>query len=1483
MRRSIWAGFLTVALQCWSGSALAQVQVTTQHNDNGRTGQNLQETTLTTANVNVQSFGKLWTTFVDGQVYAQPLYVPNVTIPGKGVHNVFYVATEHDSVYAFDADSNSGENGSPLWHTSFIDPGSGITTMSIDDVNCNSAVVPEYGVTSTPVIDTSTNTIYILVATKENGNFFNRLHALDITTGAEKFDGPVTIQATYPGTGAGSVNGVLTFDPLMQMARSGLLLSNGQIYMAWASYCDNAPFHGWVMAYDKSTLQQTAVWADTPNGEDGGIWMSGAGLTADASGNIILSTGNGTFDVNGSPVDFGDSIVKMALNGSTLSVSDYFTPDNQAYLDLNDIDVASGGVLLLPDQPGPYPHEAIGGGKDGNVYIVNRDNMGHYNPSNNSQIIQTLSGSAGMWASPAYWNENVYFGWVNAPVQAFSVSNGLLSPTSTSLTSFYWPGASLAISANNNTNAILWGLNTSQNDESVLYAYDATNVATELYTSAQNGERDSVGLPVKYAVPTVANGKVYVGAVGQVSVYGILSAVTPTPTFTPAGGTYTSTQTVVISDSTPGATIYYTTDGSTPSPSSPVYTAPLIVSATTAVNAIAIASGAAPSDVGLGAYTITSGGGGTINYENGLSSSGLHLNGSATMNGSRVRLTNGGQGEAGTAWYTTKVNIQAFTQDFSFQLTNPHADGITFTIQNAGPTALGGSGGYLGYAPITPSVAIKFDLANNNGEGIDSTGIYTDGALPYTPAIDMTGTGIDLHSSHVFNVHMTYDGATLTMQITDANTQQNFVTSWAIDIPGTVGGTTAYAGFTGGSGSTTAIQEILSWSFVPQADVSYGGGFYPTGMALNGSAKVNGSSLQLTDGGQGETASAWYATPVNVQAFTQNFSFQLTNPQADGITFTIQNAGLTALGGSGGWLGYAPIPSSVAVKFDLYNNDGEGMDSTGLYVNGAKPYLPAVDMTASGVNLHSGDVFNVHMSYDGTTLTMQITDASTLRSFVTSWPINIPATVGGPTAYVGFTGGTGGKTAVQNILSWSYSAVAGVNYNSGFNAGGMVLNGRTMLNNSRLRLTDGGQGEAASAWYAAELNVQAFVQDFSFQLTNPNADGITFAIQNAGPSALGGSGGWLGYAPIGSSVAVKFDLYNNAGEGVDSTGLYLNGAIPYVPALDMTSSGVDLHSGDVFNVHMVYDGATLNMQITDAGTQQSFATSWTINIPATVGSPTAYAGFTGGTGSTTATQEILSWSFVPLSGINYSGGFNSHGLSLNGKATVKASRLRLTDGEPGESASAWYTTPVNIQNFTQDFSFQLTNPDADGITFTIQNAGTTALGGSGGWLGYAPIGSSVAVKFDLYNNAGEGVDSTGLYVKGALPYLPAVDMTGSGVNLHSGDVFNVHMVYGGGTLTMEITDATTLQSFGTSWMIDIPGTVGGPTALAGFTGGTGGQTATQDILSWSFVPAYAPPALPGSPQISKGDAPNHAVRTDIDAPVKVDNTTEQSAPDRRPD
>jgi Cu/Ag efflux protein CusF len=626
--------------------------------------------------------------------------------------------------------------------------------------------------------------------------------------------------------------------------------------------------------------------------------------------------------------------------------------------------------------------------------------------------------------------------------------------------------------------------------------------------------------------------------------------------------------------------------------------------------------------------------------------------------------------------------------------------------------------------------------------------------------------------------------------------------------------------------------------------INFGGGFSGSGITLNGNASYSGTRLRLTDGGSFEASSAFDTTAVNVQNFTTKFSFQLTNPGADGFAFTLQGNGPTALGANGQNLGYGGMGNSVAVKFDLYNNAGEGTDSTGLYTNGATPTVPAIDMTSSGVNLHSGDVFNVQMSYNGTTLSMTITDASnSADTFTTSWTVNIPALVGSATAYVGFTGGTGGLTATQDILTWTFtpttSAPPTINFASGFSGAGLTLNGNSAYSGTRLRLTDGGTFEAASAFYTTAVNVQNFTTNFSFQLTNPGADGITFTLQGNAPTALGANGQNLGYGGIGTSVAVKFDLYNNAGEGIDSTGLYINGVIPTVPAIDMTSSGVNLHSGDVFNVQMNYNGTALSMTITDASNSaDTFTTSWTVNIPGIVGGNTAYVGFTGGTGGLSATQDILTWTFAPTTTthtINFASGFSGAGVTLNGNTVYSGSGLQLTDGGSFEASSAFYTTAVNVQNFTTSFSFRLANPGADGMTFTLQGNAPTALGANGQNLGYGGMAKSVAVKFDLYNNAGEGTDSTGMYTNGATPTVPAIDMTSSGVNLHNGDVFNVQLGYNGTTLTMTITDATnSADTFSTSWTVNIPTTVGSNTAYVGFTAGTGGLSATQDILTWTF-------------------------------------------------
>jgi len=1110
---------LLIAACCLVSLSAAQVNVTTYHNDNSRTGQNTAETVLTPSNVNSSQFGKLFSVAVDGYVYAQPLYLAKVTISG-GTHNVLYIATEHDSVYAIDAD-----NGAVLWQQSFTNPAAGITTLSTTDVACND-LAPEIGITSTPVIDAASGTIYVVARTKENGQFVQRLHALDVVTHAEKFGGPKMISATFQGR---------TFDPLKQGNRPGLLLENGHVVITWASHCDNGPYQGWIMSYSASTLAQEAVFnteLNTISGFDGGIWMSGDGVAADANGNLYLATGNG--DYNGS-TDFGNTILKLAGPASgTFTAADWFTPLNQSSLNGGDTDLGAGGVLLLPDLPTGSAHQQllVQMGKEGKIYLLDRNNMGKFCStctSIDTNIVQEIPGaSTGIWGSPAFWNNTVFWGGGkdegsadHVKAWSFNANNsGILSTSPASETSqvFSFSTAAPVISANGISNGILWILDNSSFGSSccqVLYAFNASNLGTMLYNSNQaTGSRDVPGGAVKFTAPIIANGKVYVGSQGKVSAFGIVSntPIAATPTFSPAPGSYTTSVTVTLSDTTSGATIHCTTDGSTPTASSPVCNS-VTISSTTLLQAIATASGFSNSAVTKGTYSIVSGSG--INYGSGFTSTGLALNGSAAINGTRLRLTNGGTNQAASAFPNTLISVQNFTADFSFQLTNANADGMTFTIQGTGTNALGPSGGGLGYGPdsttgtpgIGKSIAVKFDLYSNAGEGKDSTGLYTNGASPTTPAVDMTSSGVNLHSGDVFNVHMTYDGSTLKMTITDASVPaETFNTSWAINIPAIIGGNTAYVGFTAGTGGLSAIQEVISWTYssalptaatptfspvpgtytsaqsvtlsdttsgatihyttdgsTPSASsttytspisvtgseaikviatasgynnsavatgaytitngnpsVNFANGFSATGMTFNGFASLNGTRLRLTDGRTTEAGSGFYNTPVNVQSFTTNFSFQLTNPNADGITFVLQNTGTTALGSTGGGLGYGGIGKSVAVKFDLYNNSGEGTNSTGLYVNGASPTTSAVTL-GGGVNLHSGDVFNVHITYDGTTLTMTITDSSVpADTFTTSWPINIPGTVGANTAFAGFTGGTGGLTATQEILSWTF-------------------------------------------------------------------------------------------------------------------------------------------------------------------------------------------------------------------------------------------------------------------------------------------------------------------------------------------------------------------------------------------------------------------------------------------------------------------------------
>ena len=504
---------LTPVLFLCTVTLSAQVSVLTYHNDLSRTGQNLEETSLTPTTVSSGQFGRVFSDAVDGQIYAQPLYMPEVNIPGKGVYNVVFVATEHDSVYAFDADRASS---APLWHVNFTNPALGITTATAASLQCES-IAPEIGITSTPVIDPTTQTLYVVAMTAESSadNYVHRLHALDIATGAERPGSPVVIEASVPGIGDG--NTMVTFKPWLYKQRTGLLLLNGVVYTGWTSHCDAGNYHGWLIGYDSKTLQQAAAFVVTPDWYEGALWQGGAAPAADGNGNIFVVSGNGTFTAAEGGSDLGESVIKLSTTKG-LSVADYFSPYNNVELSEHELDLGSSGALLLPDEAGSpaHPHLLVTGSKEGRVYVIDRDNMGHFQPSGDTQIVQSLPSMLGpIVGVPAYFNNAVYFSGTNDAVKAFSINSGLLSdnPISQTLGTFASPGTVPSISALGSRNGIVWVIDSTAQ----LHAFDASNLANELY----NG---STGSYVKFSTPTIANGKVYVGTADSLVVFGLSNA-----------------------------------------------------------------------------------------------------------------------------------------------------------------------------------------------------------------------------------------------------------------------------------------------------------------------------------------------------------------------------------------------------------------------------------------------------------------------------------------------------------------------------------------------------------------------------------------------------------------------------------------------------------------------------------------------------------------------------------------------------------------------------------------------------------------------------------------------------------------------------------------------------------------------------------------------------------------------------------------------
>jgi len=521
--KGLWIVALVMA---FAGTALA-TDVVTYHNDNARTGQNLNETILNLSNVKSSSFGLLFTMPVDGKIDAEPLYLSSVSIPGQGTHNVLYAVTENDSVYAFDAD-----NGGLLWQVSLLEK----NETPSDDHGC-SQISPQIGITSTPVIDRNSGpngTIYVAaMSVNKGGHYFQRIHALDITTGSEEFGGPTTVVARYPGTGDDSKNGYVYFDPGQYAERQGLLLVNGVIYTAWTSHCDQRPYTGWIIGYSESTLLRTSVLNVTPNGNEGSIWMSGAGMASDGK-SIYFLDANGVFDTTlnskGFPIkgDYGNGFIELSTKSNKLRVADYFNMWNTVYESNNDLDLGSGGALLLPpmkDGQGKTWYLAIGAGKDSNIYIVNRFNMGKFNPNNDNAIYQEIDGAlpGGIWSMPTYFNGSVYYGPEGYNLLQYKFSQAKLgtAPASSSTATFEYPGSTPGISADHKQNGIVWAIEHSDPND-VLHAYNANNLQKELYNSSQAGNRDQFGTASHFGTPLIVNGKVYVGTNSNVTAFGLL-------------------------------------------------------------------------------------------------------------------------------------------------------------------------------------------------------------------------------------------------------------------------------------------------------------------------------------------------------------------------------------------------------------------------------------------------------------------------------------------------------------------------------------------------------------------------------------------------------------------------------------------------------------------------------------------------------------------------------------------------------------------------------------------------------------------------------------------------------------------------------------------------------------------------------------------------------------------------------------------------
>lgn len=891
------------------------------HYDSANTGWNAEEELLTPASVRTGDFGKLFSTEVDGQVYAQPLVAPSLSITGgpnttpgaAGVQDVVIVATQHNSLYAIDASSNDW--GRVLWHRSFIDTASGyvgstpgtninntlqatsITTVPAVDTG-STDINPEIGITGTPVMDAESGTIYVVVKSKEviNGSdhWVQRLHAVSGSNGTDRVapyligdtsasnvhntsiyvygDGIGHVTDPYYGTG----KQVVQFNALRQNQRAALSLVNEEVYVSWASHGDNGEYHGWIAKWDVSDLaadglELSGVLNTSPNGGLAGIWQGAGGLGFEPDGQAFyavvgngpVSSGTPLLDSHGFPVggNFYEAALKIVADTSTnprsqntngwgLKVSDYFMPYNTAELDLGDIDFGSVAPLVLPDSAGipGHPHLLVTAGKEGKIYVLDRDNLGKFAP-NRDRVVNAVSFSGpstppkalkGVASVPAFYQNNIYFvAAYRGTGASFSVNyNGSLSQNSRTSNEFGYLSGSPVVSSLGDVNGIVW---TTDRNSNRLRAFDAKDFRTELWNSEQATDgSDRLGLPTKFGTPAVANGVVFVGTVDKHLVaYGLKTEPTTGPETPAVSAKAMSSNVVQLSwtDGSQGANkaaayaIFVSTDnirferiGTAAANETSFMVGGLSPSQTYYFGIQSFNARGASGESNVATVRTKSSSG--LDFSGGFydSTNALAYNGSAAIVNGRARLTNLGTGEAGSVFSRTAVDIGRFSTvfDLEFSTGSNTADGVAFVLQRQGATALGAAGGNLGYGPqsngtggIANSAAVKFDLYDK-GAAVSTTGLNLNGARPVSAGSqDLSPKGIDFHSGHVFRVNMSYDGFELTVRIQDRATGASATQVYTINLRDIIGGSTAFVGFTGGTGRLTANQDIRNWTFSP--------------------------------------------------------------------------------------------------------------------------------------------------------------------------------------------------------------------------------------------------------------------------------------------------------------------------------------------------------------------------------------------------------------------------------------------------------------------------------------------------------------------------------------------------------------------------------------------------------------------------------------------------------------------------------------------